>query len=233
MSASHELGHETDREPSLYLLAEKMCDQPGGFDRYNYAKCVWLGNPDRDERLAGRHPWPSRVKDGESYVYSVPVMAGVDVEHQKMLYVGKDNWKPVGDPNAWIVAERGLLSGEEIEHRVLTSSVDASGHLRLAIAPASYDNFPPIMQDAMRRRPAYAQVALSGRMDQRYNLRESVIREGLGGRTLQFEDITSLESMIMMIQDMRSAEQARDERISLDAAQSMGTHSMMAMACAV
>ncbi len=233
MSISHELGHGVVQNPSLYALAEEMCDRPDGFDRYNYAKCVWLGNPDRNERLSGQHPWPTRVKDGKEYVYSVPVMAGVDVAHRRILYVGKDDWQPDDDPNAWIVAERGLLDGEETERRVLGSSVDASNRLRLHIAPASYGNFPPTMQYAMRHRPPYDQIALIGRLDERYNISESVIREGRDGTNLAFEDIESLESMIIMVQQLRrQAEQIDEVLEGLDMVHTIGNRSIMAMAYA-
>lgn len=203
VSGSYESGLNSGEVPALYTLAEKLCDTPGGFDNYNYAKCVWLGNPDRSRRLDGEHPWPTRIHNQEPYVYSVPVMAGVDVAHETMLYIGKDNWKPVNDPNAWLVAERRLIGGREIEHRVLHASVDAAHDVRLTLAPASFDNFPPQMKRAIANRPAYAQSVLSGRLDAQYNLVRASLREGMDGSGGNFEDIEALESMIMMVQRLR------------------------------
>ena len=74
-----------EEKPALYTLAEKLYDTPGGFDQYNYAKCVWLGSPNRAIRLAGEHPWPTRIRAGEQFTYSVPVLAGVDVESESLL----------------------------------------------------------------------------------------------------------------------------------------------------
>lgn len=188
--------------PALYSLAETMCDTPGGFDRYDYAKCVWLGNPDRQVRLGGEHPWPTRIRNKQEYMYSVPVLASVEPTTGTLLYVGKDNWKPINDPDGWLVAERNLLRGEEIERRVLGVSVDAAQDLRIALAPVGFDNFPPQMKWALANRPSYAQTVLSGRLDDRYNLERATLREGMDGST-QFEDIEALESMIIMVQQLR------------------------------
>lgn len=192
--------------PTLFKLAEKLCSTPGGFDRYDYAKCVWLGSPDREKRLTGDHPWPKRIHGGEKYVYSVPVLAAANAEIATMMFVSKDSWKSVNDPNAWLVAERGLLGGEEIEHKVLSASVDAANDLRLSLAPASYDNFPPEMKWAFKNRPSYDQTILSGRLDERYNLRSATVREGLDGGTVAYEDIEALESMIIVVQQIRAAQ---------------------------
>ena len=216
------------QSPPLYSLAERMCDEPGGYDRYNYAKCVWLGNPDRSQRLAGQHPWPTRIRNGERYIYSVPVLAGVDAEQQRILYVGKDDWKPVEDPNAWLVAERGLLSGEEIERTVLSSRVNSTQQLRLQLAPASFDNFPPLMKEAMRRKPAYDQIALTGNLDDQYILRQAQLREGLGRRVLQFEDIEALESMIVAVQQLRLDERNRAAMSITATRQAIGEYSIVA-----
>ncbi len=201
-SRSYEFGLNSSEVPALYTLAEAMCDTPGGFDRYDYAKCVWLGSPSREHRLVGDHPWPTRERQGEEYVYSVPVLAGVDAANGMMLFVGKDNWKSVDDPDAWLVAERHLLRGDEREHRVLSVSVGSANDLQLALAPPSYDNLPPPMQRAIRTRSPYARTVLEGRLDWRYNLRDARLREGQEG-SVQFEDIEALESMIVMIQGMR------------------------------
>lgn len=200
---------ETERKPAelspLYMLARRMCEEPGGFDRYDYAKSVWLGNPDRLQRLAGEHPWPTRIRNGERYVYSVPVFAGVDVESQRLLYIGKDNWKPADDPNAWLVAERGLLGGDEIEHPVLSAHVDAARQLRLRLTPEGFGNLPPLDQQAIRG-VSYDQMIFFGRLGENYNLREVQLRDGLDGRIWHFDDIEELEKMIVGVQQLEAME---------------------------
>ncbi|MGB4761831.1 MAG: hypothetical protein WBP12_00575 [Candidatus Saccharimonas sp.] len=213
---SHEARLDNSETPTLYTLAEKLCDTPGGFDNYNYAKCVWLGNPDRTRRLAGEHPWPSRVRGETKYIYSVPVLAGVDAARETMLFVGKDDWKPVDDPNAWLVAERRLIGGEEIEHQVLRASVDTAHDLRLVIAPASFDNFPPQMRWAITHRPMYDQTVLSGRLDKEYNLQLATWCEGLDGSRAEYEDIEALESMIVVVQRLRAERAEWQERRMYD-----------------
>ncbi len=197
-SAQHD-GNDTS---PLFALAETLCDTPGGFSRYDYAKSVWLGSPYREKRLTGDHPWPMRTRHKKEYVYSVPVLAGVDVANGTMLFVGKDNWKPIDDPDAWLVAERHLLVGSERERQVLSVSVDAAHDVRIALAPHAYDNLPPQTKQALRDRPAYAQTVLEGCLDQNYNLASAQLREGLEG-SVTFEDIEALESMIVMVQHMR------------------------------
>lgn len=198
--------------PALFGLAERLHDTPDGFAGYDYAKSVWLGEPERAERLAGRHPWPTRIRHGEEYVYSVPVLAAVAPSIDTLLYVGKDAWKPDDDPDAWLVAERHLFTGRELDHRVLTSSVDRARQLWLQLAPSNIDNIPPPMRQALVHQPQSMQIALTGCLDTRYNLRSATIREGYAGRVIEYEDYEAIESMIGVVQQLRDARQEAEHQ---------------------
>lgn len=197
-----QFGGESD-VPTLYTLASEMLDTPNGFGEYDGAKAVWLGNPHRAVRLDGDHPWPTRTRAEQEYVYSVPVFAAVAPELKTVLYVGKDAWKADEDPNAWLVAERHLFSGREFDHRVLGASVDAARHLWLQLAPSNYGNMPPQARDALYRQPPHAQIRLEGRLDSRYSLERATLQDGCAGRRVVYEDVEALEAMIILVRQMR------------------------------
>ncbi len=217
----------SETPPALYALAEKMHTTTGGFAAYDYAKCVWLGQPNRDQRLAGEHPWPTRARDGQQYVYSVPVLAAVSPDLETVLYVGKDNWKSPSDPNAWLVAESNLFTGREVEHRVLTSSVDAGQQLWLQLAPRNFENMPLPMRAALYRQPRSEQIGLSAQLDGQYHTRFATLREGFRRQT-RYEDYEALESMITMVRSIKEAHaEARRQQLKMEAYRyALGQHSL-------
>ncbi len=204
-----------EKKPALFTLAEKMHDTYDGFAGYDYAKCVWLGSPDRGKRLAGEHPWPTRIHEGKEYAYSIPVLSAVSTQTETVLYVGKDSWKSSNDPNAWLVAERHLFTGRELDHHVLTASVDAARQLWLQLAPSNEMILPPILRDSLYRQPSKDQIRLEGQLDDRFYLSYASIREGVGSRVVEYEDYEALEAMLTMVRMIREA-QAQHERQHLE-----------------
>lgn len=197
-------------ETPLFDLAQNLVDQ--GFDHYNYAKAVWLGDADPTERLAGRHPWPTREHDGQEYVYSVPVLAGFSAVRGTALFIGKDPWVDDKDPRSWLVAEADLLSGAERDHLILSSSVDAARHLWLQLAPGNYSNIAQwgdrynpdngwleARADIAYHPPRYNQIRIEGDLREDYYLDRAALREGLGSSPYEFEDIVVLESMAEIV----------------------------------
>lgn len=197
----------------LYDFAESLLDY--GFDAYDYAKCVWLGSPDPDVRVAGDHPWPTRMHGKEEFVYSTPIHAGFSAVRGTALFIGKDPWR--SGPEAWLVAEANLFTGEERDHIVLDASVDAARQLWLQLAPTNYANIPQWddrydengWQVASRgtayNPPRYDQIRIEGQLDERYYLRTATLRNGLRGSVYGFEDISVLESMTHLVCDVRRA----------------------------
>lgn len=175
---------------ALYGLAERMHDTEGGFAAYNYAKCVWLGQPDRQQRIAGDHPWPTRVYNGEHYVYSVPTFAGVDAANATLLFVGKDNWKDPRDPRAWLVAEADLFTGQERDREIIAVSVE-QGRLwmQMAARDNAYDRHDYLM----------------GRLDEQYLMRRAELWRGRH-REGAFEDYEALEAMLRMVGEVRATQ---------------------------
>ncbi len=198
---------KAQHQPALYELAEDLHDMPDGFAAYDYAKCVWLGAPDPEVRRSGDHPWPTRDIDGQHYVYATPTFAGVNPELATVLYVGRDNWRPIEDPHSWMVAEANLQSGREITHRVLSASVDAGRQLWLQLAPSYYGNQPPLTQQAIRRQPRHTQIALAGQLSESFYMERAVFREGMQVAR-DYEDYVALESMIRMVAEVREAHEA-------------------------
>lgn len=195
------VGHGTP----LYDFAESLLET--SFDAYDYAKCVWLGDPDPAKRLSGEHPWPAREHAGEIFVYSVPIHAGFSAVRGTALFIGKDPWRDERDPRAWLVAEANFRTGEEYDHRVLAASVDSARQLWLQLAPANYDNIPKWHGGSAYNPPRYDQIRLEGRLTPEYYLAEVELRNGLRSH-YSFEDIEVLESMTHLVEAVR---QARDE----------------------
>jgi len=181
---------------ALYRLAEQMHDTEGGFAAYDYAKCVWLGKPDRRQRMGGDHPWPTRVHNGEHYVYSVPTFAGVDSENATLLFVGKDNWKDARDPHAWLVAEADIRTGQEHDREIIAVSVE-QGRLWMQLAA----------RDNAYNRHDY----LKGLLNEQYTMEHAQVWRG---RYLEgvFEDYEALEAMIIMVRAIREAQDVAERQ---------------------
>lgn len=199
--SSHDLVKNSPQSHELYELAEEMHDTQDGFCAYDYAKSVWFGRPERGQRVAGHHPWPTRERAGEQYVYSVPVMAGFAIATNQLLFVGKDDWKRSDDPRAWLVAESDILTGSERDREVIAVSVEGQ-RLWMQLAP----------DDHASNRHDY----LTGYLDEQYMMTHAELWRGRYSQAA-FEDIEALESMIRMVHQIRDAH--KDERTHREALQ--------------
>lgn len=230
-------------DTTMYELAEQLVEGET-FQPLDYAKAVWLGSPDPDERRAGRHPWPTREHDGERFVYSVPVAAGISAVRGTALFIGHDPWRHERDPRSWLVAEANLKTGEEIDHRVLSSYVGSAParQLWLQLAPANYSNIPEwkdrydangwlaARADKAYHPPRYDQLRIEGNLKPDYYLDKAILAEGLGGKRSEFEDLVVLESMMWAVQHLREQRmfelrrQAVDRELGREAAAFSGVH---------
>lgn len=192
-------------QAELFFYAEQLVDSPDQIDRYDRAKWNLLGHADRGMRFQGHHPWPKRIDDrGVERTLSVPVFSGFSEETESVLVVRKDPWTHQNDPASWLVAEQNLTTGVYIEPQILSANVDAARQLWLQLAPRNYSNWPPGKHPALHslRRD---QIRLTGRMDNDYHLMTAEYHEGMGGRCIEYEDIEALESMIIVVQQLRRA----------------------------
>lgn len=146
------LPEEEQQITQLLPLAEQLRDEPEVAERFAVMKWLTMGASDRDERFAGRHPWPERSVNGETYVYSVPAVAGIMVRPDPRtsetnyiaLSVMKDNWRRDDDPEAWLVTTLDLSSNTSRRHPVMTTEVDAKHQAFISLQPANYHNMPPL-----------------------------------------------------------------------------------------
>ena len=202
---------------ALYNLAHDVLDRSQAYD---YARCVWLGSADVQERLAGQHPWPTREHREGVRVYSVPVHAGFSAVRGTALFIGKDPWHDVCDPRAWLVSEADLRTGKEWDHKVMSASVDAARHLRLQVAPAHWENIPRWETGHAYQPARYDQIRFEGRLQDDYYLPSTTLQEGLGTR-MAFEDIEILESILRVIAEVRGSQEeflAGEHIVSAEAA---------------
>ena len=208
--------HESPADAPLYNLAEDLIEN--GYAPYDYAKAVWLGDADPDKRLAGEHPWPTRTfENGETSVFSVPVHAGFSAVRGTALFVGKDPWKDVHDPHAWLVAEADLRTGKEWDHKILSADVDHARQLWLQLAPANYSNIPrwkdrhnpengwlETPAGIAYNPPKRDQIRIEGRLTDDYYLDKAVLHNGLRNQA-KFEDIVVLDSMLRFVRAVHEA----------------------------
>lgn len=166
---------EEQRITQLLPLAELMDQYPEVAERFSVMKWLTMGASDRDERFAGRHPWPERQLHGETYVYSVPVVAGIllqtDPYTQETRYsalsVMKDNWK--NDPDAWLVTQLDLHSGKSQQIPVMDVRVDAKHQANIILQPDNYANMPPLSRPDPRVTPLRDLRRIDAQLDADYH----------------------------------------------------------------
>lgn len=166
---------EEQRITQLLPLAELMDQYPEVAERFSVMKWLTMGASDRDERFAGRHPWPERQLHGETYVYSVPVVAGIllqtDPYTQETRYsalsVMKDNWK--NDPDAWLVTQLDLHNGKSQQIPVMDVRVDAKHQANIILQPDNYANMPPLSRPDPRVTPLRDLRRIDAQLDADYH----------------------------------------------------------------
>lgn len=166
---------EEQRITQLLPLAELMDQYPEVAERFSVMKWLTMGASDRDERFAGRHPWPERQLHGETYVYSVPVVAGIllqtDPYTQETRYsalsVMKDNWK--NDPGAWLVTQLNLHNGKSQQIPVMDVRVDAKHQANIILQPDNYANMPPLSRPDPRVTPLRDLRRIDAQLDADYH----------------------------------------------------------------
>ena len=61
----------------LIPLANTIATDPEIASAFGIMKWEEMGDSDRSRRFSGKHPLPERKINGQEYVYSVPVVAGI------------------------------------------------------------------------------------------------------------------------------------------------------------
>ena len=104
-----------------------------------------MGDSDPRARYTGNHPLIKREINGQEYVYSVPVIAGIlcwkDKGTGKPQYsaisVMKDNWQNGAD--AWNAIELNLQDGTAKQIDVLGVVVDKANNANIVLKPTNYE----------------------------------------------------------------------------------------------
>lgn len=159
----------------LAPLAELMDTHPEVAERFAVMKWLTMGAADRDKRFAGRHPWPERQVNGETYVYSVPVVAGILPQTDQYsgetrysaLSVMKDNWRD--DPDAWLVTSLDLCSGKSQQVPVMGVRVDAKRQANIVLQPDNYANMPPLSRPDITTTPMRDLRRIDAQLDADYH----------------------------------------------------------------
>lgn len=168
--------------------------------QYDEIKMLWMGHPNRERRLRGEHPWIKREVADNYAEYRIPIFSGFSYEEGEdplLLQVSADTHRQDGQPLRFLVAEHNLQTGRSFDQRVLSSSVDAARRLWIQLAPANYTNWSPGKHPALFA-PRSEQIRIETRLDELYHAVGSLhLREGVGGRVIEFHDIEALEAMII------------------------------------
>lgn len=171
-------------------LAERLRRNPEQRQFLETFERFLVGSGDRDKRINGGHPWPSREIDEQTRSYTIPVFAGFS-NINTVLAVLKDPWHHHQDPSDWLVGRLALDTGAYTEYKVSAVQADSGNRVVLQITdPIDYYNMPPGMRPSSNRLVRdWHRVSLH--LDKDYFTDEAEIRYGMNG-ALAFYDIQHL-----------------------------------------
>ncbi len=190
-----EAWRDTASEPVLFTMAERLVDEPQKMATYDHFKWLYTGNPSRERRKAGDRPWPRR--EGEQIAYSHQVFSGFDPEHNRLLEIAKDPWIDSRNPRDWLVVEADLNRGTIYERRPIVTHVNGNNELWMQLEPQRDENGRVAMNRTM---------FVTAQLEPDFTTAHAEIRDGRYGGVLEFEDMEALESMIVIIQHIRWAQ---------------------------
>lgn len=170
----------------LIPLANTIATDPEIASAFGVMKWEEMGDSDRSRRFSGKHPLPERKINGEEYVYSVPVVAGIlplkdkwdSTVRYSAISVMKDNWRE--DPDAWRVTWLDLQTGETSRIDVLSViiDIDAERHADIVLKPDNYDNIPPLSRPEIGRVPMCDLERITARLDKDYHAWQAYYSDG-------------------------------------------------------
>ena len=169
----------------LIPLANTIATDPEIASAFGIMKWEEMGDSDRSKRFSGRHPWPERKINGQEYVYSVPVVAGIlplkdkwdGTVRYSAISVMKDDWRE--DPDAWRVVELNLQTGETSRIDVFGVTIDAKRRANIVLKPDNYDNIPPLSRPGIGRVPMCDLERITARLDKDYHAWQAQYSDGL------------------------------------------------------
>lgn len=169
----------------LIPLANTIATDPEIASAFGVMKWEEMGDSDRSRRFSGKHPLPERKINGEEYVYSVPVVAGIlplkdkwdSTVRYSAISVMKDNWRE--DPDAWRVTWLDLQTGETSRIDVFGVTIDAKRHANIVLKPDNYDNIPPLSRPGIGRVPMCDLERITVKLDKDYHAWQAQYSDGL------------------------------------------------------
>ena len=185
----------------LAPLANTLATNPEVLKWLQDMKWLTMGDSDPRVRYTGNHPLIKREINGQEYVYSVPVIAGIlcwkDKGTSKPQYsaisVMKDNWQNGAD--AWNAIELNLQDGTAKQIDVLGVVVDKANNANIVLKPTNYENTPPSSRPKIGETPMYAMERIHAKLDSEYHATEAAYHNGTV-QTLQIADIELLMEAI-------------------------------------
>lgn len=203
---------EEEQIVKLGPLAKTIATDPEISRAFGIMKWEEMGDSDRSKRFSGRHPWPERKINGQEYVYSVPVVAGIlplkdrwnDTTRYSAISVMKDNWRE--DSDAWRVAWLDLQTGETSLIDVFGVTIDAKRRADIVLKPDNYDNIPPLSRPEIGRVPMCDLERITARLDKDYHARQAQYSDGLR-QSGQIIDIELLNEAMVRAMGVRIDEE--------------------------
>ena len=196
----------------LIPLANTIATDPEIASAFGVMKWEEMGDSDRSRRFSGKHPLPERKINGQEYVYSVPVVAGIlplkDKRNGTVRYsaisVMKDNWRE--DPDAWRIAWLDLQTGETSRIDVFGVTIDAKRHADIVLKPDNYDNIPPLSRPGIGRVPMCDLERITVKLDEDYHAWQAQYSDGLH-QSGQIIDIELLNEAMVRAMGVRIDEE--------------------------
>lgn len=196
----------------LMPLAETIATDPEVARLFGVMKWEEMGDSDRSRRFSGKHPLPECEINGQEYVYSVPVVAGIlplkdkwdSTVRYSAISVMKDNWRE--DPDAWRVTWLDLQTGETSRIDVFGVTIDAKRHANIVLKPDNYDNIPPLSRPGIGRVPMCDLERITARLDEYYHAWQAQYSDGLR-QSGQIIDIELLNEAMVRAMGVRIDEE--------------------------
>ena len=196
----------------LIPLANTIATDPEIASAFGVMKWEEMGDSDRSRRFSGKHPLPERKINGEEYVYSVPVVAGIlplkdkwdGTVRYSAISVMKDNWRE--DPDAWRVTWLDLQTGETSRIDVFGVTIDTKRHADIVLKPDNYGNIPPLSRPGIGRVPMRDLERITVKLDKDYHAWQAQYSDGLR-QSGQIIDIELLNEAMVRAMGVRIDEE--------------------------
>lgn len=205
---SAELNLQIQDNIKLSSIASEIFNDAIVRKHYDDFKWIYMGDPDVKERTEGGfRPWPERKIAGETRVYSLSVLSGINTSGD-MLQISHDPWIDHRDPSSWLVVRGSIYNGEVDEYVIHDIVCDKNNQIDLSVIKSSdLHNFPPGLHPQLHC-VQRERVRFSLKLNDKFQSTSGQYVGGLYGKREHFYLIDDLEDICKIVHE--------DRQITLD-----------------